>query len=502
MDNGGSNGSATASACCNGKINRGPHVAMLATPGMGHLIPLAELAKRLASRHGATATLITFASTASPTQRAFLASLPPAVSSLSLPPVDLSDLPRGAAIETRMSEECARSVPALTAVLADLRRSMAGRLAAFVADLFGADSLDAARAAGVRRRCIFFPSNLHVLTLILHLPDLDAAVPGAFRDMPEPLRLPGCVPVPGPDVLMPLQDKADPCYRWMVHHGAKYRDAHAILVNSFDAVEPGPAKVLRQPESGGPSRRWPAVYPIGPLIHADGGRKDGASSSPCLEWLDRQPPRSVVFVSFGSGGALPAEQMRELALGLELSGQRFLWVVRSPSDGGAVNDNYYDAESKRDPFAYLPEGFVDRTCAAGVGLVVPSWAPQTQVLAHAATGAFLTHCGWNSVLESLVYGVPMVAWPLYAEQRQNAVLLSDGVGAALRVPESSKRREIIADTVREVMRGEGKGAAVRAKVAELQKAAAEGLRDGGAAAAALAEVVQGWTTTTGGGEKD
>jgi len=239
------------------------------------------------------------------------------------------------------------------------------------------------------------------------------------------------------------------------------------------------------------------VYPIGPLIHAVGRRDD--KDALCLEWLDRQPARSVIFVSFGSGGALPTEQMRELALGLELSGQRFLWVVRSPSDEGAVNDNYYDAESK-DPFAYLPEGFVERTTTSGMGLVVPSWAPQTKVLAHAATGGFLTHCGWNSVLESLVYGVPMVAWPLYAEQKQNAVMLSDGVGAALRVPES-KGREKIAATVREVMQGEGKGAAVRAKVAELQKAAAEGLRDGGAAAAALAEVVEGWTTT-GGQEED
>ncbi|RCV38848.1 hypothetical protein SETIT_8G175200v2 [Setaria italica] len=484
MEHAAANGS-----CCNGNGAAAPasppppHVAMLVTPGMGHLIPLAELAKRLASRHGATATLITFASTASATQRAFLSSLPPAVSSLSLPPVDLSDLPRGAAIETLMSEECARSVPALTDILLGLKRTT-GRLAAFVADLFGADSFDAARDAGVDRRYLFIPSNLHVLTLILHLPELDASVPGEFRDLAEPLRLPGCVPIPGPDVLMPLQDKTNPCYKWMVHHGSKYREADAILVNSFDAVEPGPAKILRQPAP------WrPVVYPIGPLIQADtGGSKNDAA---CLEWLDRQPDRSVIFVSFGSGGALPTEQMRELALGLELSGQRFLWVVRSPSDEGAVNDNYYDAESKKDPFAYLPEGFVERT--KEVGLVVPSWAPQIKVLAHRATGGFLTHCGWNSVLESLVHGVPMVAWPLYAEQRQNAVMLSaEGVGAAIRVPES-KGREKIAAAVRELMEGEGSGAAVRAKVAELQKAAAEGLQEGGAAAAALAEVVEKWT---------
>jgi hydroquinone glucosyltransferase len=482
---------ANAASCRNGDGTQTPppHVAMLATPGMGHLIPLAELAKRLAQRHGVTSTLITFASTASATQRAFLASMPPAVASMALPPVDMSDLPRDAAIETLMSEECVRAVPALTEALLSLKQrpTTTGRLVAFVTDLFGADAFDAARAAGVQRRYLFFPTNLTALTLMLHLPELDASIPGEFRDLAEPLRLPGCVPLPGTETMKPLQDKSNPSYRWMVHHGAKFREATAILVNSFDAVEPGPAEVLRQPEPG-----RPPVRTIGPLVRAEdgGGSKDDAPC-PCVEWLDRQPAKSVIFVSFGSGGTLPAEEMRELALGLELSGQRFLWVVRSPSEGGVGNDNYYDSASKKDPFSYLPQGFLERT--KDVGHVVPSWAPQTKVLAHQSTGGFLTHCGWNSTLESLVHGVPMLAWPLFADQRQNAVLLCDGVGAALRVP-GAKGREDIAAVVRELMTAEGKGAAVRAKVEELQKAAAEGLRDGGATAAALAEVVKEWTS--------
>ncbi|KAL6902014.1 hypothetical protein ACP4OV_004890 [Aristida adscensionis] len=467
------------------------HVAMLATPGMGHLIPLAELAKRLVSRHGATATLITFASTASATQRAFLASLPPSIGSLSLPPVDLSDLPAGGApIETLMSEECARSVPALAEILARLKETT--RLAAFVTDLFGGDAFEAARVAGVERRYMFFPGNLHGLMLMLHLPELDVAVAGEFRDLAEPVRLPGCVPIPGPDLVSPMQDRSSPAYTWMVHHGKRCREAEAILVNSFAAVEPEVAAVLRRPELG-----RPPVYNIGPLIRTDGSSSNQADdptnpSSPraaCLEWLDRQPVSSVIFVSFGSGGALPLEQMRELALGLELSGQRFLWVVRSPSDEGAVSSNYYDAESKRDPFAYLPEGFVERT--KDVGFVVPSWAPQIEVLAHKATGGFLTHCGWNSTLETLVHGVPMVAWPLFAEQRQNAVMLTEGIGAAIRVPKT-KGKDVIAAVVRELLAGTGTGAMVRAKVAELQKAAVDGLRDDGVATNALAEVVETW----------
>ncbi|WVZ51104.1 LOW QUALITY PROTEIN: hypothetical protein U9M48_002281 [Paspalum notatum var. saurae] len=474
-----------------------PHLALLATPGMGHLIPLAELAKRVVSRHGATATLLTFESTASPTQRAFLASLPPSISPRPLPPVDLSDLPRGAAIETLMHEECRRSLPALTAVLAELRRTT--RLVAFVADMFGVDSLDAARDAGVERRCLFMPVNLHSLALILHLPEVLASVPGEFRDLEEPVRLPGCVPISGADIVASLQDRSSPAYGSVVH----------IAVTPTRCLSTPSTPSSRRPPRFSQTPERPPVFPIGLLIRTTAGIEssdEAAASAPhrphppraaCLEWLDRQPAGSVVFVSFGSGGALPAEQMRELALGLELSGQRFLWVVRSPSDeeAGSLSDNYYDAASKKDPFAYLPEGFVERT--KDVGLVVPSWAPQTEVLGHDATGGFLTHCGWNSALESLVHGVPMLAWPLFAEQRMNAVVLAEGVGAAIRLPEV-KDKEAIAVAVRElmVMTGEGKGAVVRAKVVELQKAAAEGLREGGAATMALDEVVQSWVEKT------
>jgi len=479
MENGASNGSAA----------RLPHVVMLATPGMGHLIPLAELAKRLAARHGVTATLIAFASTASATQRAFLASLPPSITSLHLPPVDLSDLPHGTAIETLMSEECARSIPALTQVLTKLKET--NRLVAFITDFFGMDSFDAASNVGVERRYLFIPTNLHMLMLLLHLPELDLSIPGEFRDLAEPLQLPGCVPIPGMDILSPLQDRANPCYRWMVHHASRTKEADAILVNSFDAVEPEAAAVLHQQELG-----RPPVYNIGPLILTRSKSTGVMSTAPpalsraeCLDWLDLQPARSVTFVSFGSGGALPTEQMRELALGLELSGQRFLWVVRSPSDEGTVSDNYYDAESKKDPFVFLPEGFIERT--RDVGFLVSSWAPQIDVLSHEATGGFLTHCGWNSTLESLIHGVPMVAWPLYAEQHQNAVMLDEGIGAVIRVPEP-KGKDMIARVVKELMVGEGKGAAVRTTVAKLQENALQGLTEGGAAATALAELVEKW----------
>nr|GFB34647.1 hydroquinone glucosyltransferase-like [Tanacetum cinerariifolium] len=137
-------------------------------------------------------------------------------------------------------------------------------------------------------------------------------------------------------------------------------------------------------------------------------------------WLGKHPVSSVLFVSFGSGGTLSQEQINELAFGLEQSGQRFLWVIKSPH--GTSNASYFNAQSHLDPFGFLPDGFLDRV--KDRGFLVSSWAPQVEILGHGSTGGFLTHCGWNSISESVVNGVPMIAWPLFAEQRMNAVLLT------------------------------------------------------------------------------
>ncbi|KAF3328624.1 hydroquinone glucosyltransferase [Carex littledalei] len=465
-----------------------PHIVLLATPGMGHLIPLAELAKLLVTKHGFTATLMTFASTASKTQQAFLSSLPSSISPLSLPAVSLSDLPPDSAIETLMSVEAVRLIPAITSALNELktRHTVVG----FVADLFGADTFDAAHDAGLRAY-LFFPTNLLTLSLLLHLPEIDANLTCDFKELSEPVQLPGCVPVPGTEILSPLQDRSKDCYKWMVHHGQKYREAEAILVNSFDEIEPHAAKILRQHEPG-----RPPVYPIGPLIQT-GSTVDKAGGSECLDWLDKQPTNSVLYVSFGSGGTLTKEQMDELAYGLESSGQRFLWVVRSPTDADNASSNYYDAESKKDPFAYLPEGFRERTKERG--MVVSSRVPQIKVLAHEATGGYVCHCGWNSTLETVVHGVPIIAWPLFAEQKQNAVLLSKGARIALPLEKRGDgvvEREEIERKVRALMEGE-EGKRVRRKVAELKEAAAEGMKEGGAACQALAEVVEMWKKGSG-----
>ncbi|KAB1223558.1 UDP-glycosyltransferase 74E2 [Morella rubra] len=107
----------------------------------------------------------------------------------------------------------------------------------------------------------------------------------------------------------------------------------------------------------------------------------------CMKWLNGRPKESVVYVSFGSVAVLEVEQMQELAWGLRMSNNSFLWVVRALE------------ETK------LPENFIDETSEKGL---VVHWCPQLEVLAHEAVGCFLTHCGWNSTLEALSLGVPMV----------------------------------------------------------------------------------------------
>ncbi|XP_010913987.1 hydroquinone glucosyltransferase [Elaeis guineensis] len=462
--------------------SRTPHVAILPSPGLGHLIPLAELAKRLVLHHGFAATFITFSDFSSPAQEAFLDSLPPGLSSLLLPPVPLDDLPADAQIETRLCHVVARSVPRLRDILATLKATTP--LAAYVIDIFCEDTLCIAKELGVPH-CMYCTTNFTALSLLLYLPTLHRNTSCEYRDLPEPVILPGCAPIRGEDLLHPMRYRNDDAYAWLLHIADRVREPEGILVNSFVEMEPVASKALMENEPG-----RPPVYPVGPIIRS-GSNDSEEKCSECLEWLDRQPVGSVLFVSFGSGGTLSMEQLGEVAFGLEMSGTRFLWVVRCPSDkqaGGA----FFGDSSADDPLNYLPEGFLERT--EGSGLVVRFWGPQVEVLNHGSTGGFLSHGGWNSTLESVVHGVPMIVWPLYAEQRMNAVMLSETVKVAMR-PEVGKdgvvRREEISRVVKELMDGEG-GRASRDRMAELREAAAKALTEEGSSYKALAEVAGKW----------
>lgn len=183
------------------------------------------------------------------------------------------------------------------------------------------------------------------------------------------------------------------------------------------------------------------------------------------------------------------EQTREIAIGLERSGVRFLWVVRAPPTEDKVKRFLPPPEPDLD--SLLPNGFSERT--KGRGLVVKSWAPQILVLGHKAVGGFVTHCGWNSTLEAIMAGVPMVAWPLYAEQRFNKILLVEEIRIALPMNESEDRvvsSDEIERRVKHIMGSEGD--VVRKRVSELSHEAKVALGEGGPSKMALAKFVESW----------
>ncbi|KAJ0572593.1 putative hydroquinone glucosyltransferase [Helianthus annuus] len=431
-------------------MERTPHIAIVPSPGMGHLIPLVEFAKRLKNNHNISSTfIIPNEGPLTKSQQAFLDSLPNGLNHVILPPVSFDDLPNDIRMETRISLMVTRSLDSLREAVKSL--VVETNMVALFVDLFGTDAFDVAIEFGV----------------------------SPYVDLPEPVQIPGCIPVRGEDLLDPVQERKNDAYKWVLHNAKRYRMAEGIAVNSFKELEGGALKALLEDQPG-----KPRVYPVGPLVQA--GSSSDVDGSGCLRWLDGQPCGSVLYISFGSGGTLSSNQLNELALGLELSEQRFIWVVRSPND--KPNATYFNSHGHEDPLGFLPKGFLERT--KGIGFVVPSWAPQAQILSHSSTGGFLTHCGWNSILETVVHGVPVIAWPLYAEQRMNAVSLTEGIKVALRpkVDENGiVSRVEIARVVKGLIEGE-EGKPIRSRIRELKDAASNVLSKDGCSTKTLEQL--------------
>ncbi|KAL7583037.1 hypothetical protein Lser_V15G42590 [Lactuca serriola] len=233
------------------------------------------------------------------------------------------------------------------------------------------------------------------------------------------------------------------------------------LFDSSRVIEGEYLEYLEREEINGKKKFWA----IGPLInHVDVDKstfKVSNNRHKCLQWLDMQPPSSVVYVSFGTTTTFTDEQITELAIGLERSRQRFIWVARAADKGDVIGE-----EAK---MVDLPEGFEERV--EGRGLVVREWAPQMEILGHVATGGFMTHCGWNSCTESTSRGVPMATWPMHSDQPRNAFLITDVLRIGLVVNDWQHRDElvksvVVKDVVRRLMDSK-EGEEVRNRAVEL-----------------------------------
>ncbi|XP_031113032.1 anthocyanidin 3-O-glucosyltransferase 5-like [Ipomoea triloba] len=454
-----------------------PHVAFLPSPGMGHIIPLLEFAKRLVQHHGVRATFFLISTDASAAQNDLRhsKSLPAGLNIVEIPEIDTSGIFNDdMKIVTRISANVGASIKLLPAIikrLPDLPKAL-------VIDLFCTQAFDVCKELSIPIFS-FWTASTCLLALSLYLPTLDREVDGEFVDLPGPIRAPGCNPIRPKDLIDQLTNRKIEEYKWYYYHVSRLPLAAGIFVNSWEDMEPVDLRALKE-NAFFQSIPIPRVIPIGPLIKQD--EAVNGNGAEILAWLDDQPPESVLFVAFGSGGSLSTKQLTELAWGLEMSQQRFILVARKPSDA-TPSASFFRAggsDDGDDPLLYLPEGFVGRT--AGKGLVVPTWAPQAAVLGHPSTGAFLSHCGWNSTLESIVHGVPIIAWPLYAEQKMNAAMLSEEVGVAVRPAPAAGEEVIGRAEIERVVRlaMEGKEAiAMKLRVKELKESALVALNEGG-----------------------
>lgn len=240
--------------------------------------------------------------------------------------------------------------------------------------------------------------------------------------------------------------------------------ATAVVMNSFEEIDPTITKDLKS--------KLNKVLNVGPLALFSPPAVTCSDEHGCLEWLDKQKPSSVAYISFGSVIKPPPHELVALAEALEESGVPFLWSFR-----GNPND-------------HLPEGFLERTTIESekIGKIVP-WAPQSKVLEHGSTGVFLTHCGWNSVLETITGGVPMICRPFFGDQKLNLKVVQDlwriGVGVENGVITKSGTTKAL-----ELILSKDEGKEVRERIRVLKDLAVEAAGSNGSSVKNFQDLMQ------------
>ncbi|KAK9075363.1 hypothetical protein SSX86_003686 [Deinandra increscens subsp. villosa] len=404
-------------------------VVLYPSPGMGHLISMVELGKLITKHHPSISIIVltlipSFNTGTTASYVRHISATFPAITFHHLPDIPLDPL-LFPSMEAIIFELIRSSNPNVSNALESI--SLSSNITAFVMDMFCTPAMSMAISFNVPGY-YFFTSGACCLAQLLYFPTLHKTTTQSFKDMNTLINSPGLPPIPSSDIVGPLLDRTSTDYSAFLEIIEQFPTAAGIIINTFEALEPRAIKAITDGVCV-PDRPTPPIYCVGPLVALGGG-----GSHECLSWLDLQPSGSVVYLCFGSLGVFSRDQLREIAKGLEKSGVRFLWVVRSPPSNRKEDRFLPTPEPDLDEL--LPEGFIDRT--KDRGLVVKKWAPQVDVLRHKSIGGFVTHCGWNSVLEAVSFGVPMLAWPLYAEQRFNKVILRDELKLALAMEESRR----------------------------------------------------------------
>nr|UXB92735.1 glycosyltransferase [Helleborus thibetanus] len=447
------------------------HVLMVSFPGQGHINPLLRLAKRLASK----GLLITFSTTNKAGHM-----IKKTTNDSPYAPINIGrgqlrfeffsdgiddDDPRGYDLDFLLNqlETIGRdSFVELVNKQAELGRPVR----CVINNSFVPWATDAANNMGIPC-AVLWVQSCSVYSVYYHYFHELASFPTA--DQPDvSVEVPGLPTLESdeiPSFLHPF-DRFKSLKKLILGQFKNLEKAFSVLVDSFEELEKEAIK---------PMLSLTPIRPVGPLYKFKDENKGNSvradmwnAAEESMEWLDAKPAGSVVYVSFGSIAFLGKEQMEEIARGLLNCGKPFLWVVKPPPteytvDGGRV-----------------PEGFIEE--AAGRGLVV-QWCPQDRVLAHPSVACFLTHCGWNSTMEILSFGVPVVAAPQWGDQVTNAKVLADVYGVGVRLLRSEKgletlSREQVEKCIIEVTDGV-KAEEIRKNTFKWKKAAEEAATEGG-----------------------
>ncbi|KAI3452940.1 hypothetical protein Pfo_009603 [Paulownia fortunei] len=459
----------------------GVHILVFPYPAQGHMLPLLDLTHQLSLRGLSITVLIT------PRNLPILTPLLSANSSIQtlvFPfPTDPS-IPPG--VENVRDLGNQGNIPIISALsrlqdpIIQWFRSHSNPPEALLSDFFLGWTHHLAHQLGIPR-IVFYSSGAFAVAVFNHLwTNSEAVKPGRevkFRDLP---RAPSFAWDQVPSLFRRYRESVcnnntsvDLIKTSMTANGLSW----ASVSNTFEALEDvfleHLSKIMGHPRN----------YSVGPLNMVRASDSLSVSDEKCesnddvISWLDQCDDGSVLYVCFGSQKLLKKPQMEALAIGLERSGVRFVWVVKPLT-----------AQQMADGYGSVPDGFEDQVL--GQGFVIKGWAPQTSILSHRTVSGFLSHCGWNSVLEAIAAGAMILGWPMEADQFVNAKLLVEYNGAAVlvceggdTVPDSAELAQKIAESMHgnAIERGRAKG---------LRNKALEAIKVGGSSNRDLDELVQ------------
>lgn len=481
-----------------------PHVVVATNAMSGHAIPFLQFSRRLASE-GVVTTVVTtdrhvlelrssLGTTDWTAQGVPLRILGLRDGKESLTHREWTDRMRDRAVELEVVRLMQEAVVDLGSPAARHLRGVEPATApvCIVHDMFVPWAQEVAEKLGIEKH-LLYASNACALSLALQSTNpafAEGRLPVSKENRDLVLSdIPGCPPTPALDLPSPFLIPG--MFDWLRSRHKKFRTADVILVNSFYELEKTVLDALRNEVLGrSPSfMQAKCILEIGPLLPESYVNEDGGyggellqETDPCILWLNTRPLNSVLYVSFGSAATHPAPQLLEIAAGLEASGCSFLWIVRPPGTPGMSATSEHPGPVTE----LLPPGFEERM--KDRGMCYSGWAPQMRILKHGAVGGFLSHCGWNSSLETVCAGVPMLAWPKCAEQHMNRRFLVDMARVAIELkanpyteeelagdvvrPELFYSGEEIAKKARSLMQG-AEGQVVRENIQKLRADARE-----------------------------